>query len=221
MEKSMFEMKVKEAIKPIEEICEMLTTCTKAELSKGSENADTKEVGEVVDMIKDLCEAKHFVVDAMYKIVIATAMEENADTYGEEWDEEGLKHYRRRDSKGRFMYSPRIPETYRPMMYYREMDGNRMHTGIDEGMTRNYEAGDYTGMGNNMTNSRYENSRRNYTENKKMRNGNTETENNQNAMDVGRIFDIIKEDLKELLPDMKQAEKNTARAKTSEILNMF
>ena len=238
---SMFEMKVKEAIKPIEEICEILTSCTKAELSKGIENADAKEVGEVVDAIKDLCEAKHYIVEAMYKTTIGTAMEENADDYGETWDENGKRFYRRRDSKGRFMYSEPMsrpdyrmtPEMYheKDAKYYRDMDREKGRLYYDEAMTgngnsmanmRNYTPGDYTGIGNNaITDSRYEMAKRNYTETKAMHNSNNEADNIKNAQEGGKWADVITEEIKSYIPDMKPQERATFKAKITSIANML
>lgn len=216
---SMFEMKVKEAIKPIEEICEKLTECTKAELAKGIENVDAKEMGEVVDAIKDLCEAKHYIVEAMYKTTIGTAMEENADDYGETWDEEGLKHYRRRDARGRFMYSPRTDYRMSPEMY-RQYDPEYLRE-HDRQNGKMYYTEPFTvrNGSNPISMSRYENSRRNYTQSKVMKNGNSEAENTQNAQEAGKWIDSFAEDIKEMIPQMKQAEKNTVKTKLIGIAN--
>ena len=45
-------------VKRIHEMMEKLTKCAEMELEKGVENVDTKEMGEVVDIIKDLAEAE-------------------------------------------------------------------------------------------------------------------------------------------------------------------
>lgn len=227
---SMFDMKVKEAVKPIEEICEILTSCTKAELSKGIENADAKEVGEVVDAIKDLCEAKHYIVEAMYKTTIGTAMEENADDYGETWDEDGKRFYRRRDSKGRFMYSesmPRAdyrmtPEMYREHdpRYYRDMDRKEGRMYYTEQVASNGNTNYTVRNGSNaMEMSRYENAKRNYTETKAMHNSNNEADNNMNAQEFGKWIDVVIDEVKAKMPEMKQAERNTAKAKFLSVAN--
>ena len=90
-------------IKNIHCIIEKLAETTKVELDKGIENVDTKEMGEVADIIKDLAEAEYYAK-------ISKAMDEAE--YGEDYDYMGAydeherKGYRgqRRDSKGR--YSP-------------------------------------------------------------------------------------------------------------------
>jgi len=77
------EMEIKKAIKPYEDISDKMVHCLEEYLEDGVENADTKEVYDVVDIIKDLAEAKHYIVDSMYKIKITEAMEENeANAHG-------------------------------------------------------------------------------------------------------------------------------------------
>lgn len=81
---------------------EKLTKCAEMEFEKGIENVDTKEMGEVVDIIKDLCEAEYYAK-------ISKAMDEAE--YGEEYDEygpmeDGRRGYRgqpRSKSSGRYM----------------------------------------------------------------------------------------------------------------------
>lgn len=63
----------------ISELCEMekrLVEAAQAELSKGVENVDTKEFGEVIDMIKDLAETKKFCMEAHYYKLVSEAMED-------------------------------------------------------------------------------------------------------------------------------------------------
>ena len=96
---------------------ECLTEKALAELDKGIENVDTKEMGEVVDMIKDLNEAE-------YRAVIVKSMKESdeeqkeydkeilrvlKDEYGEESGRRFYDHYRYAD--GRF--APKGRGTYR------------------------------------------------------------------------------------------------------------
>lgn len=137
-------------IKAMHEMIEKLTECAKYELDKGVEAVDTKEMGEVTDIIKDLAEA-------MYYRTLVEAMKESE--YGEDYDEYGpmeeeRRYYRgqpRSKTSGRYMsrgdgrrrgYEEPIyhmtPEMYRrmPMEWERDMDR--------EGMGRMY----YTDGGN-------------------------------------------------------------------------
>ena len=59
-------MKLEMELEPIKDMCKKLEEAVKHELSKGIENVDAKELGEVVDMIKDLYEAKEKIVNACY-----------------------------------------------------------------------------------------------------------------------------------------------------------
>lgn len=100
-------MKLEEEAKPIKKMCEKLMDAVNYELDKGVENIDTKELGEAIDMIKDLYEAKKEMYEACYYKQIMEAMEESE--YGEDYDEEGPMNERMyyrgqpRDSRGRYM----------------------------------------------------------------------------------------------------------------------
>lgn len=112
-------IKLEEEAKPIKKMCEKLMDSINHELDKGIENIDTKELGEAIDMVKDLYEAKKEMYEACYYKQIMEAMEESE--YGEEYDENGpidseRKGYRGqpRDSRGRYMSRRRGYES--PMM---------------------------------------------------------------------------------------------------------
>lgn len=105
---------------------EKLAECAKCEIeNKGIEHVDTKEMGEVVDILKDLCEAEYYAK-------ISKAMDESE--YGEDYDWKGAydEHERKgyrgqpRDSRGRYMIRRRMgynePPYYHMMPDY-DMDG--------------------------------------------------------------------------------------------------
>lgn len=114
-------------IKNIHCMIEKLSEVAKCELDKGIENVDTKEMGEVAEIIKELSEAEYYAK-------ISKAMDEAE--YGEDYDYMGAygeherKGYRgqRRDSRGRYMsrrgYESRMmPEMdWDDMEYQRDMD---------------------------------------------------------------------------------------------------
>ncbi len=104
MEKSKIGMHLEEESKPLKKICEKLMDAVNYELDKGIENIDTKELGEAIDMIKDLYEAKKEMYEACYYKSIMEAMEEHDFENEEEIMDEGRKGYRgrSRDSMGRF-----------------------------------------------------------------------------------------------------------------------
>lgn len=150
MEKSKIAMMLEKEMEPIKKMCEPLEEAVKHELSKGIENVDAKELGEVVDMIKDLYEAKEMLVKSCYYKQIMEAMEEHDFEDEEEIMDEGRRGYRGqpRDSRGRYMsrrggrrgyeepmYYQMTPEMYHmyPAEYYRDMDresGKMYYSGI-------------------------------------------------------------------------------------------
>ena len=64
-------------IKNLHCMIEKFTECAKHEVECGIEKLDTKEMGEVADIIKDLCEAEYYAK-------ISKAMDESE--YGEDYD---------------------------------------------------------------------------------------------------------------------------------------
>lgn len=83
----------------LQDICRMkdtLMTWCNAEVSKGVDGANCKELGETIDMIKDLAEAKKSCLEACYYETVVTAMEEE----GEDPERYGYNHYH--TGSGRF-----------------------------------------------------------------------------------------------------------------------
>lgn len=160
MEESKIAIKLEEETKPIKKMCEKLMDAVNHELDKGIENVNAEELGETIDMIKDLYEAKEKMYKACYYKQIMEAMEESE--YGEDYDEEGpmddgRRGYRgqprsktsgrymsrgdgRRSNRGRRGYEEPWDEMYDEMEYMRDMD-----RGGKNGMNRMY----YSGSGSN------------------------------------------------------------------------
>lgn len=117
---------------------EKLAECSKMELAKGIENVDTKEMGEVAEMLKELCEAEYYAT-------ITKAMEESE--YGEDYDMNGPKEERRyyrgraRDSMGRF----KSRRGYDEMMGYEEMYPMEHYRDMDRDYGRMYYSGGGSG----------------------------------------------------------------------------
>lgn len=93
----------------LKKICMHLEDCVLGELGKDKSQVDAKELGEVVDAIKDI-------KMAIYYASITEAMEDAE--YGKDYDENGKLYYsgRRRDSRGRYAF------TEPNMDYYTEPD---------------------------------------------------------------------------------------------------
>ena len=104
-EETKIAMKFEEESKPIKKMCEKLMDSINHELDKGIENVDTKELGEAIDMVKDLYEAKKEMYEACYYKQIMEAMEEHDFEDEEEIMDEGRRGYRGqpRSESGRFM----------------------------------------------------------------------------------------------------------------------
>lgn len=108
-------------IKNIHFMIEKLSEVAKCEVDKGIEMVDTKEMGEVVDIIKDLAEAEYYAK-------ISKAMDESE--YGEDYDymgaydEHDRKGYRGqpRDSRGRYMSRRGGRRGYEEPMYHMPLD---------------------------------------------------------------------------------------------------
>ena len=201
-------------IERMHKMIECLTEKALCELEKGTENVDTCEMGQVVDMIKDLNEAE-------YKAVIVKAMKK-ADEEKEEYDKMLLRelkeeygeddgrrfydHYRYSD--GRF--APKGHGSYRrgyeePPYYhmtpemYRDMDRDTH--------SRMY----YTETG--MNESGYDRAKRNYTETKEMHRGNTPEDKKAKMQELERYAKSLTEDVVEMVSDMSDEEKNLLRTK--------
>lgn len=127
-------MKLEMELEPIKKMCETLEDAAKHELSKGIENVDAKELGEVVDMIKDLYEAKEKIVKACYYKGVLEAMEEHDFEDEDEIEDEGRRGYRgqpRSKTSGRFMSRRDGRRSngrrgYENMMMYDDMDYEEM-----------------------------------------------------------------------------------------------
>lgn len=192
-------------IENIHSIIEKLTECAKCELDKGIDGIDAKEMGEVTDMIKGLCEAEYYAT-------ITKAMEESE--YGEDYDYKGRKHYRgqMRDSKGRYMrrgyeepMMDYMPEMYRDMDL---MDGKMYYTSQsmhDGSMSRDMREG-RSGM-----------SRKTYMETKEMHRGNTEEDKQAKKRELDKWMLDFSADVKELVGDMTAEEKTLLKTRLNNL----
>lgn len=221
-------------IKNIHSMIEKLSECAKCELDKGIDNIDAKEMGEVAEMIKELCEAEYYAK-------ITKAMEESAEEEGGE-----RKYYRGqpRDSRGRYMSGRRgyeepmmdfVPEMYRDMdlmdgkMYYTSANRSQGSQGgsMNDGGMRNYggsmggssggsSQGSSRGYSENMRDGREGRngqSRKSYMETKEMHRGNTEEDKQAKKRELDKWMSDFSADVKELVGDMTPEEKTLLKTK--------
>lgn len=212
-------------IERMHKMIECLTEKALAELDKGIENVDTKEMGEVADMIKDLNEAE-------YRAVIVKSMKEAdeerkeydkellrvlKDEYGEEGGRRYYDHYRYADGrfapKGHGTYRRgyeeppyyHMPVNYNDMEYMRDMDKSRGKMYYSEPIAPH------------VSESNYDRAKRHYTETKEMHKG-ASTEDKEHKMKALDMY--IRElsgDISELLNDMTPDERNLLRTKMSNL----
>ena len=206
-------------IERMHKMIECLTEKALCELEKGTENVDTCEMGQVVDMIKDLNEAE-------YKAVIVKAMKkadeeeegydkillrELKEEYGEDAGRRFYDHYRYAD--GRF--APKGRGTYRrgyeeppywhmtPEMY-RDMDKENGRMYYTEPM---------------YTESRYESAKRAYTESKELHKGNEPQDKEAKMRELEKYMKEMSDDLLNLMKGMSQEEMNMAKSKLSVLVS--
>ena len=202
-------------IKRMHEMIEKLTKCAEMELEKGVENINAEEMGEVIDMIKDLSEAEYY-------SKISKAMDESE--YGIEYDYKGAYdgHERKgykgqpRDSKGRYMrrmgyevYSM-TPEMYREHEpeYYRDMDMEQGRMYYTENMME-----DNMHHGMKHSESRYDKARKGYEETKAMHNSGSAEDKKKAMESLENYMKELSEDMTELISKMDSSEKNMIRNK--------
>lgn len=84
-------MKIEKKVDKVCDLCEELIDCIKQEFASGIQNVDTKEAGEVIDMVKDLAESEEKMVKAIYYTEILKAMAESE--YGVDYNQNGKMYY--------------------------------------------------------------------------------------------------------------------------------
>ena len=201
---------------------EKLSEVAKCELDKGVENIDTKEMGEVAEIIKELSEAEYYAK-------ISKAMDEAE--YGEDYDYMGAydeyerKGYRgqRRDSKGRYMsrrgYESRMmPEmNWDDMEYMRDMDRDYGKMYYTDGMNGNSRGGSSSGMSNGgnrgYSESRYDRARRGYEETKSMHKDNSPESKQMKMKELENYMKELSTDVTEMIMDASPEEKSMLKSK--------
>nr|DAY13638.1 MAG TPA: hypothetical protein [Bacteriophage sp.] len=207
-------------IERIHKMQECLTEKAVNEFEKGIENVDTSEMGEVVDMIKDLAEAE-------YHSIISKAMKK-ADEEEEEYDKELLRslkaeygeesgrryydHYRY--ANGRF--APKGKGTYR--RGYEEPPYMHMYPEAEHmrDMDRDYGKMYYTEP---MSESSYDRAKRNYTETKEMHKANTPEDKEHKMKSLDSYTKELASDITGMVADMSAEEKNLLRTKLSTLVS--
>ena len=210
---------------------EKLSECAKCELDKGIESIDTKEMGEVAEIIKELCEAEYYAK-------ISKAMDEYDFEDAEEIMDDGRRGYRGqpRDSRGRYMrrgYDEMMgymPEMYRDMdrdsmgrMYY---TGNtstggsqgQSNSGSSMGSSNSGSVGYSDGMMRDSREGRSGQSRKSYLETKEMHKGNTQQDKDMKLKELDKYMNELSSDISEMIHDSSNEEKTMLKQKLNGLI---
>ena len=205
---------------------EKLSECAKCELDKGIESIDTKEMGEVAEIIKELCEAEYYAK-------VSKAMDEHDFDNAEEIMDEGRRGYRGqpRDSRGRYMrrgYDEMMymPEMYRDMdresmgkMYYTSANASQgSQGGSSMGSSSGNSMGYNDGMMRDMREGRSGQSRRSYMETKEMHKGNTQQDKDMKLKELDKYMNELSSDISEMIHDSSNEEKTMLKQKLNGLI---
>lgn len=210
-------------IERIHKMIECLTEKTLCELDKGVENVNTEEMGEAVDMIKDLCEAE-------YKAVIVKSMKK-ADEEEEEYNKEllrtlkaeygeegGRRYYDEYRYKTTGRYAPKGKGTYVGRRGYEEPPYYHMYPERD--MDREYGRMYYTEpTATHTSESGYDRAKRMYTETKEMHKANTPEDKEHKMKALDGYIKELGGDITQLIGDMTAEERNLMRTKLSTLVS--
>lgn len=208
-------------IEEIKSMMECLVGKAKGQLEGNIENVDAHEMGEVIDMIKDLAEAKYYckIFDEMED---AEEESEMMDKVSRLSTEDGMRYYNgnryangryapsRSMSMGRRNYNEYMnyPEVYDPMNDFSRNKGRLYYN------DSNYSNGNVIGNRQQME-SRYDRARRNYTE---MKSSNPD-DKSKNMENLEKYMNELSSDMTELIGNMTADEKSTMRQKLTTLAN--
>lgn len=201
-------MKLEEEMKPLGKICEKLMDAVTHELDRGIENVDTKELSEVIDMIKDVYEAKKELAEACFKKYVLEEMEKESEEGEEETDGERM-YYRGqpRSESGRFMSRNDGRRSnrgrggrrnYEPEMMYDDMDLDYMQYGMGGRM--------YYGGSGESEKSKYDKAKEGYQQAKQSKDG-------SHMKSLEEYAKEMTEDILDVVKDMDSAEKQLLKSK--------
>lgn len=220
-------------IKNIHYMIEELSKCAKCEIENGINQVDTKEMGEVVDIIKDLCEAEYYaqISKAMDKAEEDEKEEEKymlkrfKEEYGEnDGERRYYDNYRYMKSgrfapKGRGSYMPRRgyeePPYYHmsPEMYH-EYTPEQLRD-MDRADGRMYYTETYRGIASqrDIKEGKSGQSRRSYMETKEMHKANTPADKQIKMSELEKYTKELAEDVTEMISDATPEEKQILKTK--------
>lgn len=199
-------------------MCDKLEEYSVAELGKERDKINTKELGEVFDMMKDISETKRNKAEECYYYTLIDAME-NAD-YGTDYDEYGRLGYSGNRGNSR-MTSRNARRGYEPYMGYddgrrmSEMNYGRM------GYSNNRSNESMNGASRSMSsNTRYGYSHDDYMEAKQMYSLNDPNGKHKRMEALNDYLEDLTDSAKELVNGMSPEEKQAWKSKINNLINM-
>ena len=229
MSDTMIGVKLEEETKYLSKMCERIGEAINYELDKGIEQADAKELGEAVDMLKDLYEAKEKMIKGCYYKYIMEAMEKGEEEEGEGEEKRYYRGQPRSKTTGRYMrrgrrgYEEMMPdEDWEEMERMRDMDKETMdRMYYSEGMQGGYSSSSGMGGQSYSGNSggqrdyregRSGQSRRGYMEAKETH-GNSPEDKKMKMQELEKYMQELSGDITEMIGDASPEEKNLLRNK--------
>ena len=208
-------------IENIHKMMEELTKCAKAKFEKGIESIDTEEMGEVIDMIKDLAEAEYY-------SKISVAMDEAE--YGEDYDYRGRMGYRGqpRDSMGRYTRRMGGRRGYEAPIMYDEMYPMDLYRDMDMGIGKMYfpheyhdgvsHSGVHSGSSRNV--SRYGFAYDQYMEKRDQHSKSSPEENSKRIELLNDFIEDLEDMAKTVVRDMSPEEKQVWKIKLNKLTSI-
>ena len=189
---------------------------------------DAKEIGELMDIVKDATEAIKYSEEACYYHKVVEAMDESdpeeksrqLNKYIPEYEGKfytPIDYARRRDSRGRYMYTEpmwhddMMDESYRDRMYYSSMSNGNSGGSSSTGSRSN--SSNMTNMARDYREGRSPMVRRTYMEMKE--NGEDKTKSNK---ELERYISELGEDVTEMIENMDATEKALLKQKMSQLV---
>lgn len=189
----------------LNEMCSTIDQYAMMEMSKERKDINTKELGEVVDMMKDLSEVKKNKAEEKYYCALIDAMEDSQ--YGVDYDEYGRMGY----SSNRMM-NRSARRGYEPDMRSMEYSDGRMGYSGNRGGSNN--------RGRSSSNSRYGYSHDDFMSVKEQYSNSDPQGKAMRMQKLKEYTDDLTESAKELVDGMSPEEKQMWKSKLNNLINM-
>lgn len=206
-------------IKRIHESLECLAEVMNEELSKGIECVDTQEMGEVVDMVKDLCQAEYHA-----RISKAMECEEEEEELEEKYlismlkEEYGEEDYKKYYNQYRYSNGRYAPKGRGRRMGWQPMTDEPPYKHM--AMNRDFDMDDYGRMYTGKPQTRFGYSHDEYMKEKQMHPGMDETSKRMRMDKLDEYMTNLLEMGKEVVQGMSAEEKQSWKTGITKMLSI-